>query len=134
MALILVIDDDEMVRSTVRASLEGAGHRVAEAGDGRVGLTQFRAASYDLVIVDLYMPDIEGLQTIREIRQLNPVVPIIAMSGGGSRGETRYLKVALEFGASRALGKPFTRTALMKEVTELLQHKWARERGPARRA
>jgi CheY-like chemotaxis protein len=80
MTHILVIDDDPLVRYSVRTILEGAGHEVTEADNGRSGLESFRATRYDAVITDIIMPDMEGIETIRAIRALDRQMPVLAMS------------------------------------------------------
>ena len=114
MSRILVIDDDRLVRFTIRTALEQAGHTVAEAEDGARGLVAFDAGTYDLVITDLLMPEKDGIETIAHFRAEFPRVRIIAMSGGGTRvrGE-RYLGTAAEIGADAILSKPFEIAALL---------------------
>ena len=108
MACILLVEDDQGVRTLTREILEGAGHIVSEAADGAIGVTRFKAERFDLVITDLIMPEQEGIETIQIIRRLNRVVPIIAISGGGRGEATDYLQVALKLGADAALAKPFS--------------------------
>src|SRR5262245_17088030 len=76
MGRILVIDDDEMVRGIIRTALERAGYAVVEAENGESGLAAFDAASFDLVITDLLMPEKEGVETVREIRRRSSSVKI----------------------------------------------------------
>src|SRR3546814_7274085 len=77
---VLLIDDDELVRATISNCLISAGYEVAEAPDGKLGLAAFKAGRCDLVIVDILMPEKEGIETIREMRQLDAALPIIAIS------------------------------------------------------
>ena len=120
MAAILVIDDDEDVRDIVAQVLEGAGHRVTTARNGREGLTSFRADRPDVVVTDIIMPDKEGIETIRDLRTIAPGTPIIAMSGGGRTGNMDFLEVATEFGATRVLRKPFESRDLLDMVSQVL--------------
>ena len=122
MATILLVDDDEGVRDILHKTLVNAGHEVEDAVNGSVAVAAYRRQPRDLVITDLVMPEKDGLETIMELRRLNPAVRIIAMSGGGRTlglGQL-YLESARSFGASRILAKPFTSAALLKAVSEAL--------------
>jgi|JI102314A2RNA_FD_contig_31_5390632_length_534_multi_3_in_0_out_0_1 CheY-like chemotaxis protein len=126
-AHILVIDDDELVAKTIVALLESASHTVEVATDGRNALKLYRPGAYDLVVTDIFMPEVEGLETIREIRRIDRKVPIIAMSGGpratimsGAMSTMDHLEVAQLLGATRSVGKPITRGKLLPVVDECL--------------
>jgi CheY-like chemotaxis protein len=119
---ILLVEDDEAVREILRKALVSAGYDVEEASDGAIALAAYYRQPPDLVITDLVMPEKDGLETIRELRRVNPAVKIIAMSGGGRTlgpGQL-YLESARLFGALKILAKPFTSSALLKAVSELL--------------
>ena len=118
-ARILLIDDEEGVRSTARLILESAGHEVTEAEDGARGLALFQAGSFDLVITDLYMPRKEGIETIQDLVALGAKVPILAMSGAGGEDGGALVDAQL-LGARATLSKPFTATELREAVDELL--------------
>ena len=118
MAQILVIDDDPSVRVTIEQILQSAGHAVISAVDGREGVDIFRANPVDVVITDLYMPNQEGLETIRELRSRFPTVAIIAMSGRPT-AET-MLSIAQKLGAVGVLQKPFVPQELLAAVTKAL--------------
>ncbi|MGE0118564.1 MAG: response regulator [Dongiaceae bacterium] len=127
MPRILVIDDDEMVRSTVKAMLESRGHEVAVAGDGDDGLRQLRKRPFDLVLCDIFMPNKDGIGTLREVRRTNADVPIVIMTGGspsagrlGERADVDYLHMARLLGATRTIGKPFTINQLTTLVEQAL--------------
>jgi CheY-like chemotaxis protein len=113
-AHILVIDDDAAVQKTLTAVLEGSGYEVQCADDGRHGVRAFRTRRPDLVICDIIIPDIEGIQTIMELRSLAPDCPIIAISGGARFGNCDFLRIARQLGVSGAVSKPF-------EINDLLQ-------------
>jgi CheY-like chemotaxis protein len=113
---ILVIDDDQAVRSYLRDVLESAGHQVSEAADGEAGLKLALGEGTDLVLCDLYMPVREGLETIREMRRLRPSVPVLAMSGG-SRDLPDFLALARAMGAADALRKPIGPAGLLRAVS-----------------
>jgi CheY-like chemotaxis protein len=118
MAQILVVDDDELVRSLAAETLRQDGHLVTEAADGQEGLAQFRASRADLVLTDLVMPVKEGIEMIMELRREYPDTKIIAMSGVVHCHN--YLQIAEKLGALRSLGKPFTKDGLLYAVDEAL--------------
>jgi CheY-like chemotaxis protein len=105
MARILVIDDEPDIRTFLEEILECAGHEVILAADGREGVRQHCTSPADLLITDLFMPNQEGLETIREFRTRFPEVAIIAMSGKAAA--LTMLSVAQKFGAVGVLHKPF---------------------------
>jgi CheY-like chemotaxis protein len=120
---ILVIDDEEPVRLIVREMLTMEGYEVVVAANGKVGLQLFRNDPTDLIITDIFMPEMEGLETIRELHREHPGVKIIAMSGGGESGMLSFLSYAKRFGALRTLRKPFSREELLTNVEDLLAEK-----------
>ncbi len=120
MAHILVIEDDEHMRGSLAQTLERLGHRVTTAVDGKVGVASAAVAPPDLVITDLIMPEKEGLETIMELRQHQPSIRIIAMSGGGRLSNEDYLHLAKRFGAQFTLAKPFTRDELKAVLAQAL--------------
>ena len=120
MALVLVVDDEPLMRRTVRTALEKAGHEVEEAQDGNEGLRKFSELKPDLVVTDIVMPDREGVETIGQMRRLAPDMPIIAMSGGGSVGGTLFLELAEQLGATRTVAKPIRNADLLRLVDECL--------------
>ena len=119
MARILVIDDDSDVRATVEQTLKSAGYDVILAADGSEGVQHYRANPADLVITDLYMPNQEGLETIRELRSRFPEVAIIAMCGRPT-GST-MLSIAQKLGAGGVLQKPFVAEELIAAVEKALR-------------
>lgn len=121
MARILVIDDDNDVREMVKSILVRAGHEVAEALNGRDGVRMFKEAPAKLVVTDIFMPEQEGLETIRELRMLYPGIKILAMSGGiWAMDRTATLGVAKKIGADRTIPKPIAKAELLAAVTDLL--------------
>lgn len=120
MPVVLVIDDEEMVRSALRQLLERHGFDVVEAPDGDEGLRLFRASNADLVICDLIMPRSDGITTIMNIRRIASKVKIIAISGGGRSHALELLDVAGQMGANIVLGKPFTRDQLLSAIAQCL--------------
>ena len=124
MARILVIDDDALLRRAIRVALEAAGYEVIEAGDGDAALHVYREQGADLLLVDLFIPEPDGLEVIRTVRGEVPGAKIIAMSGGGSL-KLDLLAAAAAFGASRTLWKPFVPDVLLGAVRDLLGERGA---------
>ncbi len=120
MARILIIDDEERVRRTLRRMLEPAGHEVVEAADGREGVELYKEDSVDLVLMDLIMPEKEGIQAAAELRHYDPEVKIIAISGGGRIGNFQVLRIAQKFGIEHALAKPIRMAKLLAMVKDVL--------------
>ncbi|MDB5409574.1 MAG: regulator [Rhodospirillales bacterium] len=127
-AYILVIDDDALVRQALTQILESNGYEVQCAPDGRKGLQSFRGRRPDLVISDIIMPMMEGIETIMALRILSRACPIIAISGDGRFGGIDFLAVAKELGATATLGKPFEAGDLLQAVANCLAGNFA---GPA---
>ena len=101
--------------------LEVAGYSVFEADNGNTGIALFRSNPVDLVIVDLFMPEKEGIETIIELRKDYPELKIIAISGGiPGCGPEQFLTIARNLGADAALNKPFTMEELLSVVRGLL--------------
>ena len=120
MALVLVIDDDPQMRRTLKRLLNANDHHVLDAEDGREGLWMFKDKHPDLVITDLIMPGIEGIETIREIRRETPNAKVIAISGGGMTQDPRFLRAAYKLGADVVMQKPVKMSDLMGAVNSLL--------------
>src|SRR3954451_24443438 len=108
MSKLLVIDDEARVRKTIRLALERVGHDVVEAENGRVGLQVLRSAEFDLIITDILMPEMEGLETIRALREGGAAIKVLAISGGGRWNNAECLAMAKKFGADDTLRKPFS--------------------------
>jgi CheY-like chemotaxis protein len=123
-ARILVVDDDPVMQITIRLLLERAGHHVVVAENGYKGLAAFDTADFDLLLLDIFMPAMDGLETMRLVRQRQPETPIIAMSGRpitpDSSSEPDFLAMATKLGAVRSLPKPFKPAALLAMVADCL--------------
>ncbi len=119
MATILVIDDEAAMRRMIVRILTGAGHRVVEAADGYIAVDTFRRENPDIIIVDILMPDRDGIETIQKIRAVRGDVGIIAISGGGIVEPMFYLDLAEKFGAHHHLAKPFKPKELIEAVESL---------------
>ena len=122
LAKILIVDDDGAVRATIRILLERAGHDVVVAGDGHKGLAIFEAGDFDLLFLDIYMPGMDGLETMRLIHLQQPRTPIIVISGKpmGSDSGPDFLTMATKLGAVSSLQKPFKPAALLAAVADCL--------------
>lgn len=117
---ILVIDDDELVRLTLKNSIKKLGFSVFEAQNGNEGIALYKRERPHLVITDILMPDKEGLETITEIRAMDPSAKIIAMSGGGAGQNMSFLQLAQRLGADRIMSKPVKPDELVNVVRSLL--------------
>ena len=123
MPSVLVIDDDSDVRALVAYQLQAAGYEVRAAAHGAEGLALQRESPADVIVTDIFMPEKEGIETIRELKELSPRVRIIVMSGGGSLrpGRRRFTThdvgvVARELGVTAVLQKPFETEELLSSV------------------
>jgi len=119
MPQILVIDDDEEVRSLIAEFLTREGHEVHEASDGVKGTQIFDQNEIDIVITDIIMPTQDGVETIRALKNLDPNVRAIAITG--FRGSYNRLPAAEFVGAKRTLVKPFTQEELLAAVASVLE-------------
>jgi DNA-binding response OmpR family regulator len=118
---ILVIDDDSDLCTMMQEVLRAEGYEVSVAADGEQGIALHRKLPASLLITDIFMPNKEGIETIRDFREEFPTVPIIAISGGGKltrRGSTLF--VAKEVGAATILRKPFEMSDLLRSVAAAL--------------
>jgi DNA-binding response OmpR family regulator len=119
MAHILVIDDDQLIRDMVALTLGAEGHTVVQAESGVDGLAAFRTRPADLVITDMAMPKMDGVQLIERLLKEYPNLPIIAMSGAPDSAQ--YLYLASYLGAGRLLTKPFKPETLRGAVDGALK-------------
>lgn len=120
MPRILVVDDDPISRQVLRAMLEKEGHHVSEAEDGAKAVKNYDSSLIDLVITDIFMPEKEGVQTVRELMKENPDVKIIAVSGGSSSANYDSLDWIKMFGVKYTFTKPFDSKAILAAVDDLL--------------
>ena len=108
MLRVLIIDDDELVRLSVRKLLEIKGFDVRVAESGLAGVKIVRSDKIDIMITDIFMTDKDGLEVIREVREGYPNIKIIALSGGGLVDTESVLQSAKDLGADRCLPKPIS--------------------------
>ncbi|GAB6906637.1 Response regulator receiver domain protein [Desulfosarcina cetonica] len=120
MKSILIVDDDANAREALRRTLERAGYTVLQACDGNEAIEWFNNHHPDLVIMDLFMPEKEGLETIFDLKREHKDIKIIAISGGWKVGSQNYLEAALELGADDYIAKPFNSETLMTTINKAL--------------
>src|SRR4026209_2387947 len=116
MAKILLVDDDNLVRTSLSYAPEAAGHNVVQAVNGDDGLAMLERNGFDLVVLDILMPEREGIETIREIRTKWATVPLLAISGGDKTGWSDFLRMASALGANHTMAKPFTANDFVERV------------------
>lgn len=120
MAQILVVDDDQIILDMARAWLEEAGHTITEAMDGRAAHSQLSQAGFDLLVTDLAMPHVDGIELIQDVRNMYPALKIMAMSGKDQTG-TGLLRAAKTLGADSAIPKPLEQRIFVEAVDALLK-------------
>jgi CheY-like chemotaxis protein len=113
---ICLIEDDTTVRNAMVKALNRAGYLVIPCQNGREGLQVALSENVDLIITDIIMPEVEGIEVIQRIRAKKPDIKIIAMSGGGRVGNTDFLKIAKSVGANDVLYKPVTRSEVFAAI------------------
>ena len=121
MTTILLVDDEDLLREGVREILELSDYQVIEARDGEEALELFAVNNVDLVISDIIMPNMDGVDFVSRLRESFPAVPILTISGGSRVVSARFgLDSALLSGANSSLTKPFTAAQLLEKVNALL--------------
>ena len=124
MTHILVVDDDPMVCMAIEVYLERHNFKVTVADSGEMGLRALEDTTFDLMIVDIFMPHMRGFESIRIFHERAPQIPLIAMSGYAfanlNSPAPDFLRMTLELGATRCLRKPFTPVALWAVINECL--------------
>jgi DNA-binding response OmpR family regulator len=122
-ARVLVVDDDPMVCVAIEVCLKRQGFDVTVADGGEAGIRALECASFELMLIDVFMPHMRGFDSIRVFHERAPNTPIIAMSGYAFANTERapdFLRMTLELGATRCLRKPFAPNALLATVNECL--------------
>jgi CheY-like chemotaxis protein len=131
MPKILVADDDPSIREYTRLILESAGHEVHEARDGKEALARHAQEVFSMIVLDLFMPEKDGFEVIRELKNSSPNFPVLAISGGWVLDSANMFEIARTLGAEETLSKPFTPTELIRAVTRILNGQRSLiERGP----
>ncbi len=120
MAHILLVEDDAALRQSLKRMLVREGHQVVEAADGRTARNMFERQPADLVVLDVYLPDADGVETIVRLIREFPDIRVVAISGGGFVSKETTLDLAGRLGARRTLPKPFSQEELLEAVREVL--------------
>lgn len=121
MANILVAEDSPAVRLAIVDVLEALGHTVTEAGNGRVAIERLADGAFDLVVTDVLMPEVDGIEVIKAARRTQPEAKVLAISGGAPTLPAGYaLKLTEMFRADAVLYKPFVNDELRVTVADLL--------------
>ena len=121
MASILIADDEAGIRQFLRTVLEGGGHKVWEASNGKEAVALNCRTKFDLAIIDLVMPEQEGIETIQVLRKEDPGLRIIVMSGAFTGAHlSAMLRSAQMLGANASLPKPFSADTVLETVLGVL--------------
>ncbi|MBR0796779.1 response regulator [Bradyrhizobium jicamae] len=123
MPRVLVVDDDPMVCVAIEVCLQRQGFEVTVADGGEAGMRALENASFDVMLVDVFMPHMRGFEAIRVFHERAPEIPVIAMSGYAFANADRgpdFLRMTIELGAAACLRKPFTPQALIAAINECL--------------
>ncbi len=120
---ILVVDDEPMIREGLKVALEIEGHRTLTASDGNEALKIVDKQKPDLIITDIIMPESDGIELICSVKESNPGIKILAISGGGRISAYDHLKIAKQLGATGVLTKPFSTEELICEINKLFEEK-----------
>jgi two-component system, chemotaxis family, chemotaxis protein CheY len=121
MTSVLIVDDDAAAREALQRMLAAAGYDARLADNGKTAIVLFREQPTDVVLTDVMMPEMDGLELIRQLRLLDPGAKIIAMTAAAPEQATTYLKLAEKYGARQVLHKPFSKEALLTAVAEALE-------------
>ena len=121
MADILLVEDSPEVSLTVREILLSAGHTVTAAANGKQALASLKGRAVDLIVSDIWMPEMDGIALLKEIRGAGNKVPVIVISGGAPNAPLTYTApLASTFGANAVIYKPFEKAELLDAVTAAL--------------
>lgn len=115
---ILVIDDEEIVRILFQETLEELGHKVTTAGSGSEGLTLVKQQDFDLVLLDLKMPGMDGAELFHQIKTIKPKLPVIIVTG---YPDSEMMMRALTYGPFGVMNKPFNESDIIMSINNFLQ-------------
>lgn len=117
---VLLIEDDLLIANGLEMLLEFRGFEVRHASNGAVGMDVLNSFMPDLIITDMVMPVMDGTEVIRTVRQRNPDIPVLAMSGMGPEDGELYLKLARKLGANTVLRKPVRPSEVIAAIHSLM--------------
>jgi len=121
MAHILLVEDSPEVSLTVREILENAGHTVDDVDSGAAALKVLKTKKYDLIVSDIWMPGMDGIALLKEIRGSGNNIPVVVISGGAPNAPLTYTApLAATFGANVVIYKPFEKAELLKAIATVL--------------
>ncbi|TAL01224.1 MAG: response regulator [Rhodospirillaceae bacterium] len=122
MANILLVEDSHEVSLTVQEILSAAGHTVATAENGTQALARLKTGSFDLIISDIWMPEMDGIALLKAVRGAGNAIPVIVISGGAPNAPLTYTApLASTFGANEVLYKPFENRELLNAINRALK-------------
>lgn len=121
MAHILLVEDSPEVSLTVREILENANHTVDDVDSGSAALKTLKTSKYDLIVSDIWMPGMDGIALLKEIRGSGNNIPVVVISGGAPNAPLTYTApLAATFGANIVIYKPFEKAELLKAIATVL--------------
>jgi len=121
MAHILLVEDSPEVSLTVREILASAGHTVEDAASGKEAIKCLKAGKFDAIVSDIWMPEMDGIALLKEIRGAGNTIPVVVISGGAPNAPLTYTApLAATFGANIVVYKPFEKAELLKAVDNVL--------------
>lgn len=121
MAHILLVEDSPEVSLSVNEILVSAGHTVEDAASGKEALKKLKASRFDAIVSDIWMPEMDGIALLKEIRGAGNEIPVVVISGGAPNAPLTYTApLAATFGANMVVYKPFERTELLKAIDNVL--------------
>ena len=116
---VLLVEDDTLVRHALKIVIEIEDIDVIDVRDGEQAMTVLGDRDIDVVVTDIFMPEMEGMELIRRMKDEHPDIPVIAISGGGSVDNVDYLDAAVGLGAEAVFSKPFDERDLIAKIVEL---------------
>jgi CheY-like chemotaxis protein len=121
MAHILLVEDSPEVSLSVREILSAAGHTVEDAASGKEALVRLKNGRFDMIVSDIWMPEMDGIALLKELRGAGNNIPVVVISGGAPNAPLTYTApLAATFGANVVVYKPFERAELMKAIDTAL--------------
>jgi CheY-like chemotaxis protein len=121
MAHILLVEDSPEVSLSVREILTAAGHTVEDASSGKQALVRLKGGRFDAIVSDIWMPEMDGIALLKEIRGSGNTIPVVVISGGAPNAPLTYTApLAATFGANVVVYKPFERAELLKAIDAAL--------------